>query len=61
MLHGIVEASSIIYDLCRQYFADTKYFKLERLGHLIKFIWIIVLASQVPQEMFVLGLESHQS
>ena len=33
------------------------------IGHLIKikFIWITVFASQVRQEMFVLGLESHLS
>ena len=31
------------------------------IGHLIRFIWIIVLAFQVWQEMFVLGLGSHLS
>ena len=30
-------------------------------GHLIKFIWIIVLAYQVWQEMLVLGLKPHLS
>ena len=29
------------------------------IGHLIKFIWIIVLGSQVRHEMLVLGLDSH--
>ena len=30
-------------------------------GNLIKFIWIIVLALLVQQEMFALGLGSHLS
>ena len=32
MFRKIVEASSIIFDLCQQYFANTKMFKLEMLG-----------------------------
>ena len=31
------------------------------IGNLIKFIWIIVLALPVQQEMFALGLGSHLS
>ena len=41
---------------------DQKYYYSNPIYRVfVKFIWIIVLASQVQQELFILGLRSHLS